>query len=107
MSHAIKIKTEEICEKMDGVLARAMSMSGKSMFTSMKDDAEVILFRDCMALLEDLDDLLIKYAVALDQIGVLSDKVDTLTDIIKEQNEMNDKKIDALTEMVRKQNEKK
>lgn len=107
MSNAIEIKTGEICEKMDSVLRRAMSLSGKGMFTSMKDDAEVILFRDCMVLLEDFDDLLIKYAVALDQIDGLSRKVDTLTDIIKRQNEMNDEKIDALTEMVRKQSDKK
>lgn len=82
MSKKITERTEMIVDKMDKLMAKALGNSGIGTFTSMDND-DVILFKDAMVLMKDLDELLIDYGKALDRIDDLSTKLDTLTELVK------------------------
>ena len=106
MHRAITEKTEEIVNKMESLLAKALGGSGISTFTSMSDD-EAIMFKDAMALMKDLDELLVDYGNALDKIDDLSDKLDTLSNNQVRQNEYTNAQLDELTRLVIKMSESK
>ena len=76
MSNLVK-RTKEMYSKIDELMDRCMSVSGINSITTMSDD-EVLLFRDCLKLIEETKQYSLELAETLDRIDSIDEKLNRL-----------------------------
>lgn len=80
----IKDKTREVCDLMEKLTSRALGVSGTLLDMSGMDDDTVVMLRDTMKCVKELDELLMMYGEKMDKIDIIESKLDTIIKTLDE-----------------------